>query len=80
MIARRQIAQVLNGSLSSPAAVGTTFELVAERGPAQTDLEPLFAALDRDDPGSLDGVRDASNQPLEQEPQRVLDDLERLRR
>ena len=80
VIARRQIAQVLIGSLSSPAAVSTTFELVAERGPAQTELEPLFAALDRDDPGSLDGVRDASNQPLEQEPQRVLDDLERLRR
>lgn len=78
VIARRQIAQVLIGSLSSPAAVGTTFELVAERGPAQTDLEPLFAALERDVPGSLDGVRDAANQPLEQEPQRVLDDLARL--
>ena len=52
VIARRQIAQVLIGSLSSSAAVSTTFELVAERGPAQSDLEPRFPALDRDDPGA----------------------------
>lgn len=27
------------------AACAKTFELVAERGPPQADLEPLFAAL-----------------------------------
>ena len=78
VIARRQIAQVLIGSLSAPGAVGKTFELVAESGPAQAELGPLFAALDLDAPGSLDGVRDAENMPLDQEPRRVRDDLEHL--
>ena len=79
VIARRQIAQVLINSLTSAAAAATTFELVAEHGPAQTDLDPLFAQLDKDLPGSLDGVRDAANMPVDQEPQRVLDDLQQLR-
>ena len=79
VIARRQIAQVLISSLTSAAATATTFELVAEHGPAQTNLDPLFAQLDKDLPGSLDGVRDAANMPVDQEPQRVLDDLQQLR-
>ena len=36
---------------------------------------PLFAALDPDSNSSLDGVRDMPNQPLEDEPQRVKNDL-----
>jgi hypothetical protein len=48
-----------------------TFELVAEHGPAQTDLEALFAALDADAPGALDAVRDRDNQPLSAEPMAV---------
>lgn len=63
VIARRQIAQVLVASLTSPAAVRKTFELVAEHGPAQTDLEPLFGALEADPPGSVDGVLDVANLP-----------------
>jgi len=49
--------------------------LVATKGSAQEDLNPLFAALDPDPNNSLDGVRDSPNQPLEDEPQRVKDDL-----
>jgi len=75
VIARRQIAEVLVHSLSSEAALRKTFELVAVAGPAQEDLDPLFAALDADPQNTLDGVRDAPNQPLEEEPQRVRDDL-----
>jgi len=75
VIARQQLAQVLVSSLTSAAACGKTFELVAERGPAPTDLEPLFAALDADRPGSLDAVRDLDNMPLAQEPERVQRDL-----
>lgn len=75
VIARRQIAQVLVASLTSPVAVGKTFELVAERGEAQTDLEPLFAALDADDPAGVDGIRDIANMPLDDEPGRVRQDL-----
>lgn len=78
VISRRQIGQVLVASLTSPAAAGTTFELVAEHGPAQDDLEPLFANLDPDPAGGLDGVRDTSNMPLADEPAPVRHDLHDL--
>lgn len=77
VIARRQIARVLVTSLASPAAERKTFELVAEAGREQVDLELVFAALDADLAGALDGVRDAVNQPLEDEPERVRRDLAR---
>lgn len=76
VIARRQIAEVLVASLSSPAATRKTFELIATEGPAQQDMEPLFTALDADVDGSIDAAKDVSNQPLESEPQRVRDDLD----
>ncbi|SFP80167.1 SDR family oxidoreductase [Sphingomonas rubra] len=75
VIARAQIARVLVESLTSEAANAKSFELVAERGAAQPDLEPLFVVLDRDDPKAIDAIRDVDNQPLDQEPQRVRDDL-----
>jgi uncharacterized protein YbjT (DUF2867 family) len=78
VIARRQIAEVLVRSLCSAHALRKTFELVAEKGAAQKDLELLFAALDPDAQDALDAVRDTSNQPLEDEPQRVKDDLRML--
>ena len=77
-IARGQIAQVLVSSLSSDTATGKTFELVAERGPAPDDLDRLFAALEADPPGALDGVHDIANMPLEAEPHLVRADLEAL--
>lgn len=75
VIARRQIAEVLVGSLVSSTATRKTFELVATKGAAQEDLEPLFAALQADVEGSFDAVRDTPNQPIEEEPARVRDDL-----
>ena len=77
VIARRQIAEVVVASLTCDAALRKTFELVAERGPAPKDLEPLFAALQADRPGTLDAVRDSSNMPLSAEPTSVRQDLER---
>jgi uncharacterized protein YbjT (DUF2867 family) len=77
-IARSQIAQILVSSLGSETAVGKTFELVAERGPAPDDLDPLFAALKEDPPGALDGVHDTANMPVEDEPARIRADLEML--
>ena len=74
-IARPQIAQVLVSSLTSPHALRKTFELVAETGAAQENFDTIFAALDADSESALDGVRDANNQPLEDEPQRVKNDL-----
>ncbi len=78
VIARSQIAEVLVSSLTSDGALRKTFELVATKGPAQENLDALFAALDPDSISSLDGVRDMQNQPLEDEPQRVKDDLQEL--
>ena len=78
VIARSQIAEVLVHSLSSDQALRKTFELVATKGPAQKNLDDLFAALDPDLDNGFDGVRDTPNQPLADEPQRVRDDLHTL--
>jgi uncharacterized protein YbjT (DUF2867 family) len=78
VIARRQIAEVLVSSLTSDEALRKTFELVATKGPAQEGLDALFAALDPDSNRSLDGACDRLNQPLDDEPQRVKDDLNEL--
>lgn len=75
VIARSQIADVLVDALTSDAAAGKTFELVAEHGPAQEDLDPLFAELDAD--GPLDPPQDTANMPLEDEPADVRSDLDR---
>lgn len=74
-VARQQIAQVLVASLNSPAAVRKTFELVAESGFATMNLEPLFAKLPADGDSSLDGMGDADNMPLADEPEQVRQDL-----
>lgn len=75
VIARRQIAEVLVASLTLDEARNKTFELVAESGSEQKDLAPLFAAVTADDTGAPDGVGDAENMPLDQEPQEIRDDL-----
>jgi uncharacterized protein YbjT (DUF2867 family) len=79
VIARRQIAEVLVHSLTSPQALRKTFELVAEKGPATTDFGMVFAPLAADPEGTLDGVRDADSMPLAAEPERVKADLETAR-
>jgi uncharacterized protein YbjT (DUF2867 family) len=76
VVARSQIAEVLVHSLGSDAATRKTFELVAGHGPAPTKFNLLFAPLDADPQGSLDGVHDMANMPLADEPQRVRDDLD----
>ncbi|MCO4239343.1 SDR family oxidoreductase [Pseudarthrobacter sp. MDT3-28] len=78
VIARHQIARVLVDSLVSDASDRLTFELVAEHGPAQESLKPVFEALDKDPAGSLDGVRDQPNMPADAEPERVRRDLAAL--
>lgn len=79
VIARDQIAAVLVHSLTSAEAAGKTLELVAERGPRQADLDPLFGELDTDRGGALDAAHDADNMPLDREPAAFRDDLRRLR-
>jgi hypothetical protein len=77
VVSRRQIAQTLVRSLSSPAAIRKTFELVAEHGPATTNFDAAFARLDADPASSVDGVRDVANLPASAEPATVRDDLQR---
>ncbi len=76
VVARRQIAEVLVRSLSADHALRKTFELIATIGPAPEDFDALFTPLDADPQGALDGVHDMANMPLEDEPQRVRDDLD----
>jgi uncharacterized protein YbjT (DUF2867 family) len=77
VISRLQIAQVLVQSLTSYAAIQKTFELVAQEGPAQSELDALFDALEPDSAGALDAVQDVDNMPLANEPVSVRDDLTR---
>ena len=79
VVARHQVAEVLIRSLISDRATRKTFEVVATIGPAPKDFEALFAPLEADPPGALDGVRDTPNMPLSDEPQRVRDDLNAIR-
>jgi uncharacterized protein YbjT (DUF2867 family) len=76
VVARRQIAAVLVRSLGSHEALRKTFELVATTGQEPDDFDALFAALEADPQGALDGVHDTANMPLAEERQRVRDDLE----
>ena len=75
VIARDEIARVLIDAIRCEAADRKTFELVAETGPEQGDLTPVFAALDTDQPDALDGMRDSRTAPLEHEPQSFQRDL-----
>lgn len=79
VVSRAQIAQVLVASLTSASANGKTFELVAEQGAAQADLEPLFSALPADPSNSPDGIKDRENLPLDKEPSSVVQDLDAVR-
>jgi uncharacterized protein YbjT (DUF2867 family) len=75
VVSRQQIAEVLVAALLDDAADRRTFELVAEHG-STDDLHPVFEALEADPSGSIDGVQDRQNQPLEDEPVAVRRRLE----
>lgn len=80
VIARADIADVLLSCLECASASGKTFELVAETGARQTDLEELFCHLKADQPDSVDGACDVANMPQSGEPLEVniaLDAFER---
>ena len=62
-------------SLMSTEALRRKVELVATLGPAQHDLDAVFAELDADPPGAIDAVRDLTNMPPAEEPEQVRRDL-----
>jgi hypothetical protein len=78
MVARRQIAQALARSLTSEQALRKSFELVAETARENEAFDALFASLDADRQGALDGVRDLPNMPLDEKPQSIRDELAQM--
>jgi uncharacterized protein YbjT (DUF2867 family) len=78
VVARLQIAEVLVHSLGSQYAVRKTFELVAEHGTGPDDFDRLFVTADPDAERALDAIHDAPNMPLDAEPARVAEDLQRV--
>lgn len=80
VIARRQLAQVLVAGLLLPQALRKTFELVAEAGPAAASFGPMLGALEADKEGAVDGALDQPNMDLSSEPQRVLADIDMVRK
>lgn len=78
VVARQQIAEVLVRSLGSSKAARKTFELIAETGPEPDDFDRLFATADPDAERALDGVHDAANMPLDEEPEQVKADLKNV--
>jgi uncharacterized protein YbjT (DUF2867 family) len=78
-VSRELLADVLIRSLLTDTAVGKTFELYATAGAPTADWEGLFAAAEPDIAGSLDGVKDRDNLPLDKEPALVRDDFAQFR-
>jgi uncharacterized protein YbjT (DUF2867 family) len=78
-ISRDQIAETLVRSLLTDTALGKTFELIAVEGEEPSDWVQLFGALRGDEPGSVDGVLDPADLPVEAEPQAVRADLDAVR-
>jgi uncharacterized protein YbjT (DUF2867 family) len=80
-VGREQLAEVLVRSLLTDTAVGKTFELFAEAGPAPSDWSELFAPLTADTAGCLDGAGDPGGMPsLDEEPDAVRSDVAHVTR
>ncbi|MEU9314083.1 SDR family oxidoreductase [Streptomyces sp. NPDC048256] len=78
-VARDQIAETLVRSLLTSTALGKTFELTATEGEEATDWAELFDTLQTDRSGSVDGVPDPADLPVEAEPQPPRADLDAVR-
>ncbi|WP_405522648.1 SDR family oxidoreductase [Streptomyces canus] len=78
-IARDQIAETLMRSLLTNTALGKTFELIATEGEEPSDWAELFGALKTDESGSVDGVLDPYDLPVDAEPRAVRADLDAIR-
>ena len=78
-IARDQIAETLIRSVLTSTALGKTFELIATEGEEPSDWAELFGALKTDESGSVDGVLDPSDLPVEAKAQAVRADLDAVR-
>lgn len=78
-IARDQIAETLIRTLLTSTALGKTFELIATEGDEGSDWAELFGALKTDESGSVNGVSDPADLPVEAEPPALRADLDAVR-
>lgn len=79
VIAREDIARVLVDSLFVGEAAYKTLELLAEEGPGQADLTPLFHELAADREDSVDGIDDRDSLPADAEPVELKQELAEAR-
>ncbi|WP_062132884.1 SDR family oxidoreductase [Demequina aestuarii] len=78
-VSRRHIAEAIAHALLYEEAAGVTFELFSAPGDVATDWRAAFGSLAKDAAGSLDAALDPAGPPLSREPDRVREDVERLR-
>lgn len=79
-VRRDHVAQTLVEAVLTPEAAGRTVEVFSAPGAPIEDWAALFAATRPDEPGAFDGPLDRPSKPLDAEPGRVRDDLERFSR
>lgn len=77
-ISRATLGRVLVAAVASDDITGATVEVFEGPGEPTSDWTSLFDGVEHDTPGRADGSHDPANLPLDQEPQRVRDDLARL--
>lgn len=78
-VSRQQIAETLVNSLQVANATNRTVALFSTKGKRTSDFDALFAGTLSDQKQvNFDGVNDPNNLPLEQEPERVLLDLDAI--
>lgn len=75
----RNLLRALDGARPRVARSGKTFELTATEGEEPADWAELFGILETDRSGSVDGVLDPADLPVEAEPQPLRADLDAVR-
>ncbi|WP_392565343.1 SDR family oxidoreductase [Utexia brackfieldae] len=79
-VSRQQIAETLVLSLQTVNTMNRTISLFSTKGKRTQDFEALFAStLSDKKQNNFDGINDPNNLPIEQEPERVLLDLDAVR-
>lgn len=79
-VSRQQIAETLVRSLQAANAMNRTVALFSTKGKRTQDFDALFVStLSDTKQHNFDGINDPNNLPIEQEPERVLLDLDAVR-
>jgi uncharacterized protein YbjT (DUF2867 family) len=76
-VRREHVAETLAMAVRTPEAGKRTVEVFSVDGPPVTDWSAAFAAATPDPAGALDGAKDRSSLPLDNEPEQVRTDLRR---